>query len=406
MRYRTVGLALSFLPFLSSAGCRGETPRQSAQVRDSAGIQIVENTDYLWPDGQGWRLSDEPLLDIGVLDGESIYQLHRVIGSQRLSDGRIAVANAGSFELRLYDASGTHLFSTGREGGGPGEFGSMMTLALMTGDSLLVFDWRNQRVTVFDPAGALARSAQLRFLGEIGGFPMIVAPFDDGSFLVGVRTFFDSGERRTGLSRDMIVYVHCDSEGSLTDTLAVLPGGEMNTVIDDNGTMLGDRPFGRYPRHAVYGGAFYYGSSDRYEIHYYSEDGLLRRLVRQALPNLVVTDADIEGYTRETLGNAPDERQRQVIERLLANDPFPQSFPAYRDLMVDGDGNLWVMVYRRPGDDQPRWTVFDPSGQMLGVVSVPERLTVHQIGSDFVLGLWRDDLDVEHIRLYKLLKAN
>ncbi len=406
MRYRTIGLALCFFPFLSLAGCRAEAPRLLSQVHDSAGIQIVENADYSWPDGRGWRLSDEPLLDIGALEGDSSYQLYQVVGSQRLSDGRIAVANAGTSELRLYDAHGTHLLSTGREGGGPGEFGGISALASMTGDSLLVYDWRNRRVSVFGPGGALGHAAQLQFLSEIGGYPMIVAPFDDGSLLVGVRTYFSSGERRSGLSRDMIVYVHCDPKGLLLDTLAVLPGGELNTIPDDDGVLLGDRPFGRYPRHAVYADGFYYGSSDLYEIRYYSRTGLLQRLIRRAIPNLEVTDADIESYRRERLESAEDETQRRVIERLLAEDPFPQSFPAHGNLMADAEGNLWVTVYRRPGDDQPRWTVFDPSGQMLGVVSVPERFTVHQIGSDFVLGRWQDDLDVEHVRMYRLIKTH
>jgi sugar lactone lactonase YvrE len=71
---------------------------------------------------------------------------------------------------------------------------------------------------------------------------------------------------------------------------------------------------------------------------------------------------------------------------------------------VDAEGNLWVADYRRPGDDQPRWTVFDPTGAMLGVVETPERFSIHQIGSDFVLGSWADDMDVEHVRLYRLIK--
>jgi hypothetical protein len=404
--YRILAPALWFLPFLGLAGCRAEAPRRLAQVRDSAGVQIVENSDYSWPNGQGWRLSDEPLLDIGVLEGDSSYQLYQVIGSQRLSDGRIVIANAGSSELRFYDADGQHLISAGREGGGPGEFGSMRMLGSMTGDSLLVYDWRNQRASIFDAGGTLARTAQLQFLTELGGFPMMVAPLDDGSLLVGVRTYFGSGEERSGLSRDNMVFVRCDPDGSLADTLAVLPGGELNTFSDANTVLVGDRPFGHYPSHAASADGFYYGSSDRYEIQYYSETGKLQRSVRRPVPNLEVTDADIASYKREGLENARDDAQRQIIERLLADDPFPQSFPAYGNFLLDADGNLWVAVYRRPGDDQPRWTVFDPSGQMLGVVSVPERFTIHQIGSDFVLGRWQDELDVEHVQLYELLKRD
>ena len=48
--------------------------------------------------------------------------------------------------------------------------------------------------------------------------------------------------------------------------------------------------------------------------------------------------------------------------------------------------------------------MFDPSGEILGVVETPERFTIHEIGRDFVLGHWTDDMDVEHVRLYGLIK--
>jgi hypothetical protein len=73
--------------------------------------------------------------------------------------------------------------------------------------------------------------------------------------------------------------------------------------------------------------------------------------------------------------------------------------------MVVADGDLWVADYRRPSDTQPRWTVFDSTGQMLGAVAMPERFTPYDIGADYVLGTWRDELDVEHVQLYALEKA-
>jgi hypothetical protein len=48
--------------------------------------------------------------------------------------------------------------------------------------------------------------------------------------------------------------------------------------------------------------------------------------------------------------------------------------------------------------------VFDPAGVYLGDVEMPERFRVFQIGADFVLGQWRDEDDVEHVRLYPLIK--
>jgi hypothetical protein len=79
--------------------------------------------------------------------------------------------------------------------------------------------------------------------------------------------------------------------------------------------------------------------------------------------------------------------------------------PAFGSIAVDVDGSLWVEDYRYDGDEQPpRWTVFDSEHRMLGTVDLPEGPEVHQIGSDFVLGVWRDEMDVEHVQLYGVLK--
>lgn len=55
-------------------------------------------------------------------------------------------------------------------------------------------------------------------------------------------------------------------------------------------------------------------------------------------------------------------------------------------------------------DDSQRWAVFGADGAYLGTLDVPARFEVHEIGEDALLGVWRDDADVEHVRLYRILK--
>jgi hypothetical protein len=64
-----------------------------------------------------------------------------------------------------------------------------------------------------------------------------------------------------------------------------------------------------------------------------------------------------------------------------------------------------VSDYRLSADDPGRWTVFDPEGRMLGTVATPARFRVFEIGTDYVLGVWADDMDVEHVRLFTLEKT-
>ena len=49
--------------------------------------------------------------------------------------------------------------------------------------------------------------------------------------------------------------------------------------------------------------------------------------------------------------------------------------------------------------------MFDPAGAMLGVVETPARFTVDEIGPEFILGRWTDELDVEHVQVYELIKG-
>lgn len=401
---RFAALASAAVVMLVAHGCATGQSDSTAVVTDSAGIQLVESRDFSWLQGHGWRLGDEPTMDIGILEGDPAYEFFRIAGARCLTDGRVVVAEAGAFEIRYYDPRGSHLLSTGREGGGPGEFAGILSIAATPEDTVLVYDWRNQRISYFDPSGALARSVRLQFLTELGGYPMIVQPFVDGTVLVGVRTYFGSGGFETGLSRDEIVYLRSDAEGTVIDTLAVRPGGEMYAMAQGNRRIVGDLPFGHYPQHAVFGNAFFHGSGDSYEIEFVDNTGRLLRSLRRPVTNMQITGADIEAYKREQLENVGDERQRQIQETLFEAVTFPDAFPAYGSFLADADGNLWVAVYRRPGDEQPRWTVFDRDGRMSGEVQTPERFRIFQIGADFVLGSWADDLDIQHVLMFELLK--
>ena len=92
-------LALFAIPL---AACADNAPGTSAIVRDSAGIRIVENTTPLWQPGQEWRLSAEPVVDIGSVSAGEEYELFQVWSPVRLSNGSIVVVNGSSQELRFY----------------------------------------------------------------------------------------------------------------------------------------------------------------------------------------------------------------------------------------------------------------------------------------------------------------
>jgi hypothetical protein len=368
-------------------------------------VRIIENADYRWPEGEGWRFSEAPTVDIGASQSET-EQLFNVVDALKLDDGRIVVANSGSGELRFYDAAGAFLNTSGRKGDGPGEFGELLWMRTH-GDSLLAFDWDGAKLSVFGLDGTFARSVAMRPLIQTGGAPSYLSPFADGTLLAVASLYrSESGGLEAGMRRNTALHLRCDMDGGLIDTVGALPGDEWYLRSEGGGVVGGVRALGLEGHTTAHSDGFFYGDSESYEIGDYDRDGTLTRLIRLDRPNRPVTDRDIELYEEDQVEEwGGDPVARQAIQRMLIDMPFPETLPAYGEFRVDEEGNLWVSDYRRPGEKATRWTVFDPSGAALGVVEMPPRFTPYQIGSDFVLGRWQDELDVEHVRVYGLLKG-
>jgi hypothetical protein len=55
-------------------------------------------------------------------------------------------------------------------------------------------------------------------------------------------------------------------------------------------------------------------------------------------------------------------------------------------------------------DSLQTWSVFDSGGLWLGEIHLPAEMSVRAIGSDVVAVVVRDELRVEYVHVYSLLK--
>lgn len=378
----------------------------TALVRDSAGIQIVENTAPQWKEGADWILSSEPPLDIGTVDGPPQYQFSRIIAALRLPSGDIAVANGGTQEIRYYDAAGKHLRTIGGAGGGPGEFQFLSWIRGLPGDSLLAYDMRQRRLSTFDSTGALVGSETLTFDGQKGS-PRPVERFPDGTLLIQTGSAFSAGELKSGARRDSVIYLHSSADGTTLNEVTGLRGSEGFIKTDGQSITVAKLPFGRSSSYSLAGEHIFAADNDVYEIRVYSPNGDLERLIRRSGKARPVAQADIDEVKRKRIDEIDNPAFRKEMEGILAEMPIPATMPAFAEFRTDSADDLWVKEYPGADADAPStWTVFDPEGQMLGQLSMPARFQVMQIGDDFVLGVWKDDLDVEHVRMYALQKRS
>lgn len=400
-------LAVLALPMLWA--CSADAPRHAgAEVRDSAGIRIVTSSAPALAPERLWRVHPEPVLDFGPE-----HDLHRTGSILRLRDGRIAVAHTGQNEIIIFDKRGELVTRFGRAGGGPGEFREISRLfTIGGGDSLLVFDFPQFRASIFDTDGRLARSFTPPTLGaELPS--MVTGVFDDGSLLLATLTP-PSGEER-GLMRHPRELWRSTADGGSPVRLARLPGQEMFLQDSPWGPPDLRRPyFGRTAVYATGRDRVYWAATEEFAIHVHGLDGTRLATLRRRGEPPAVTRALVDRLIDEQLSGVADENARREARRMLENLPEPDHAPALGwpsyatglgpDLLVDDEGNLWVAEFHMPGEGRNARAVFDTAGVWLGTVELPPRFAPTHIGADFVLGRWRDEFDVEHIRLHTLIK--
>lgn len=391
-------------------GCDRSSVASTFAVRDSAGIRIVESAVPAWEPGDAWTVGDDPVLHIGVIDGAQEYQFSFINGLFQ-DDGRIVVGDYRAGNVRFFDLEGTYLAEFGRPGDGPGEFRQLGWVWSYRGDSLVAWDQRGRRLSFFDREGTFGRSVSASPIvrpeplspGEevvwtAGG---LGRPLSDGTFLG------SSGDTFRGRLGERVVgegyLIRFSPEG---DSLASVGpyGGEME-LRDFSQAPVISTPFARGWFSAPHASGIYVGFGPRIEIHDVSFDEGLRRIIRSSHLDLSATDEHVRDFMDFERRRLAETAEPGAIERALAEVQFPATVPPASQLEVDAEQHLWIRHYKMPFAPGPeRWSVFDPDGVLLGIVETPERLQVRQIGSDFVLGIWTDELDVRYVRKYALAR--
>jgi hypothetical protein len=363
-------------------------------------VLVVESREPVWSTGAAWRIAAAADVEIGVEQGPAEYQFEEIAGVVRLPGGRLAVADGGASEVRLYDAAGRFIRAAGRPGDGPGEYRRLSAIGAGTGDSLWVFDFGARRFTVLGPGLLVARTVTLSGdLSNVGA----VAALPDGAFLI--REYWSSrpaDRLALGLRRDPAAIARIDMAGNVRDTVALVPGREV-LISSEAGRAVMTAPLGARTAVAAWSPAaaeVVVGDQGTDELRVYGLDGALRRVLRRVGGDLRFDSDAVARAMDERLAEVPAaEREARRIE--LDALPRPSTRPAYGALLVDPAGRIWTAVWA-PSGAAPAFSVFDTDGRWLGDVPMPPGFTPHWIGDDLVAGVQRDDLGIERVRVHRI----
>jgi hypothetical protein len=91
-----------------------------------------------------------------------------------------------------------------------------------------------------------------------------------------------------------------------------------------------------------------------------------------------------------------------AVREMAADIPIPPRWPPIGALISDDMGRLWVGEHHAPDVSEVTWHVFTSDGTYVDEVTFPGRFTPQAIRGGTVAGIWKDELDVQSIRLYRI----
>jgi hypothetical protein len=160
------------------------------------------------------------------------------------------------------------------------------------------------------------------------------------------------------------------------------------------------RPFGRVGLTAAHGSEWFYTGGEEYRVEQYDTEGRLRGDYSYPARPRSVTPRDLEEYLEgiraEVGGPSP-------YEQLLRRAPLPERMPAYAGLLIDHEGNVWAASFAG-AKPQNCWHVYQRRPPLFAKACLPDRFTVLDISGASILGVLRDENDVEQIARYRLVK--
>ncbi|MDE2654787.1 MAG: 6-bladed beta-propeller [Gemmatimonadota bacterium] len=425
------------------AGCDGVPPgananagENSVTVRDSAGIEIVENHAPEHPAGAFWSIDAEPEIVLGggragMANGgpgdavtDSAQLIWQVRGVARLDDGRIAVLSMGNHRLFLFGPSGELSRVIGGRGEGPGEFARPQQLLYLPPDTLVVWDYWFAPASYFDIDGRLLgeRTIDLRRMMEAAPGPnaeSTLFPLPDGSMVVVAGNEFPSATPPQGFVRGpSSEFIRVDdsysarSLGSWEGLEIWVPPGQSDVpgfptlMVESHLASGGDLP------------SIYISNGDRDEIHQFSLGGDLIRVIRRTNGPVPATQAAQEAWESAFVAfwsrfGDLEEELGMSTDQFFAGMPLRDAFPPVAGLVVDTEGFLWVREWSASEAGMPdQWSVFGADGRWLGVIrALPDLMLCHRflapcwIDREFLLAVRRDELGIERVEGYRIRRG-
>ncbi len=361
---------------------------------------------------------------LGKPDAEFGEPFSQIAGVRELSDGRLLLSDQRERIVLLIDMKSGTSIRIGREGSGPGEYGSPQRIIALAADTSAIHDPSNVRYLLIGPdgktgetfriddattggrgrpGGTSAKGSDARGRMYYEGSPFVItadnglAPADSAPVLR-----YDRLTRKS----ETIAYVHLakgNARVSGTDGMVQTRIGLKAFPARDEWAPLPD------------GGVVVVRVRD-YHVDRYSAAGNRTSGPPVRVDALAVTEADKDVWRAErkaAIGSGLQQGRGGAPPRgapPVSAIPEPE-FPAFKPPFVVGgvfarpNGDVWVLRSRRANDPVPVYDVFNPAGTMVSRVAFPPRTRLLGFGKETAYAARIDEDDLQYLQRYKLQPA-
>lgn len=317
----------------------------------------------------------------------------RIRGLYELPDGRVLVADQGENALWVVDLAGGTREKIGREGAGPDEYRNPVELWPFRGDSVILEDLGNGRLSFFGPDLHMGRTVPMFSIG--GTLPGTTDTL--GGFYVDNTTQVRMARTRNAAASDEAVLSRiAESAPGKAEPMARLTiAGPPNPQV-------------WYPWDAWAvgrdGRVFIVRNQDEYRVEWRLPDG--QRVKGGAIDDerIAVSAEDRRLFSEShPLGGAGAVSMNGQPSRRPDTD-FPDRFPFTdpRNVWVDAEGRGWVGRLEHQRERRPRFDVFDATGRRLAWVRLPEGRRVVGFGNGSLYAVRVDEVDLQWLERYDI----
>ena len=340
-----------------------------------------------------------PPLATFASDTRAKVELSSVRAAALLSTGGAVLIDSKSSEVVEYAPDGSVRRVLGRRGDGPGEFRTPRNVVVLPGDTVVVYDARNGRLTTFPPGQPEPRVSTLP-PSLFPRPPRDVWRLPGGGLVTYEGDIRSSEPIKRGSEGDLVgpeaIVRRVDVEAGTVDTL------HSGTVADDIvqvGTMYLAPAFGRSTYVDVSGDVTAVALPTGFTVRLYA-GAELQRVASLPEAERPLQRAEVVALRDSLKMLAAEAGQPFIGAPMFEQDLLPELRPDFSDLAVGPSGRALIREFAPLRREANTWWLLTPEGEFDGRVRLAPRSRVLQLQGDRLLLLRRDSLDVPRVELH------